>query len=127
MAHKIAIVDIVEDEQAISQMYRIKFEAEGYEVFTADNGVHGLELIEHHKPDVVLLDIMMPEMTGDIMLQKLRATDWGKDVKVIVLTNTSQEEAMKKVQELGVSDFIIKAQSTPHQVLEVVKRVLGHN
>lgn len=127
MAHKIAIVDIVEDEQSISQMYKIKFEAEGYEVFTADNGVHGLELIEHHKPDVVLLDIMMPEMTGDVMLKKLRATEWGKDVKVIVLTNTSQEEAIKKVQELGVSDFVIKAQSTPHQVLEVVKRVLRQN
>lgn len=127
MAHKIAIVDIVEDEQSIAQMYKIKFEAEGYEVFTADNGVHGLELIEHHKPDVVLLDIMMPEMTGDVMLKKLRATEWGKDVKVIVLTNTSQEEAVKKVQELGVSDFVIKAQSTPHQVLEVVKRVLGQN
>lgn len=127
MTHKIAIVDIVEDEQSISQMYKIKFEAEGYEVFTADNGVHGLELIEHHKPDIVLLDIMMPEMTGDVMLKKLRATAWGKDVKVIVLTNTSQEEAVKKVQELGVSDFVIKAQSTPHQVLEVVKRVLGQN
>lgn len=125
MAHKIAIVDIIEDEQSIAQMYKIKFEAEGYEVFTADNGVHGLELIKHHKPDVVLLDIMMPEMTGDVMLKKLRATEWGKDVKVIVLTNTSQEEAIKKVQALGVSDFVIKAQSTPHQVLEVVKRVLS--
>ena len=126
MTHKVAIVDIVEDEQAISQMYRIKLEAEGYEVFTAENGAKGLEVIKQHKPDVVLLDIMMPEMTGDVMLKKLRETDWGKDIKVIILTNVSEEEAMKKVKELGVSDFVIKAQSTPHQVLDVVKRVLGN-
>lgn len=117
-------VTIVEDEQAISQMYRIKLEAEGYEVFTAENGAKGLEVIQQHRPDVVLLDIMMPEMTGDVMLKKLRESDWGKDIKVIILTNVSEEEAMKKVKELGVSDFVIKAQSTPHQVLDVVKRVL---
>lgn len=126
MAHKIAIVDIIEDEQSISQMYKLKFESEGFEVFTAENGAKGLELIEAHKPDVILLDIMMPEMTGDEMLKKLRNTDWGKNIKVIILTNVSQEEALKKVRELGVSDFVIKAQSTPHQVLEVVRRVLSH-
>jgi CheY-like chemotaxis protein len=69
---------------------------------------------------------MMPEMTGDEMLHKLRGTDWGRGIKVIIMTNVSQEEALKKVRELGVSDFVIKAQSTPHQVLEVVRKVLSH-
>ena len=126
MAHKIAIIDIVEDEQSISQMYKLKFESEGYVVFTAENGAKGLELVKNHRPDIVLLDLMMPEMTGDEMLKQLRSSEWGKNVRVIILTNVSQEEALKKVQDLQVSDFIIKAQSTPHQVLETVKRVLAH-
>lgn len=65
MATKIAIV---EDDQAISQMYRIKFEAEGYIVETAENGKLGLELIEKMQPDIILLDLMMPIMTGRIKL-----------------------------------------------------------
>jgi DNA-binding response OmpR family regulator len=123
MSQKIAVV---EDDGSIRDMYRTKFEAEGFEVFTAENGAKGLELIKEHKPDVILLDIMMPEMTGDEMLHKLRGTDWGRGIKVIIMTNVSQEEALKKVRELGVSDFVIKAQSTPHQVLEVVRKVLSH-
>ena len=69
MSKKVAIV---EDDQAISQMYRFKFEAEGYEVETAANGKLGLELVEKMKPDIILLDLMMPEMNGDEMLKKMR-------------------------------------------------------
>lgn len=127
MTHKIAIIDIIEDEQSIAQMYKIKFESEGYEVFTAENGIKGLEVIEKHKPDVVLLDLMMPEMTGNEMLKKLRATAWGKDIKVVILTNVSQEEALNQVRQLGVTDFVIKAQTTPQEVLETVKRVLAQH
>jgi DNA-binding response OmpR family regulator len=58
-------IAIIEDDQAIAQMYRIKFEAEGYKVETAENGRFGLELVEKMRPDIVLLDLMMPEMTGD--------------------------------------------------------------
>src|SRR5258708_2332450 len=125
MAHKIAIVDIVEDEQSIAQMYKLKFESAGYEVFTAENGLKGLEIIEQHKPDIILLDLMMPEMTGGEMLKKPRATAWGKDIKVVVLTNVSQEEDMNQVREMDISGFIIKAQTTPQELLETVKRVLA--
>ena len=65
-------IAIIEDDQAISQMYRFKFEAEGYSVETAENGKLGLELTEKMKPDIILLDLMMPEMTGDEMLTRLR-------------------------------------------------------
>jgi len=63
-------IAIIEDDSAISQMYRIKFEAEGFQIETAENGVLGLELIKEMKPDVVLLDLMMPEMNGDEMTRK---------------------------------------------------------
>src|SRR5215469_3678324 len=102
-------IAIIEDDQAISQMYRLKFEAEGYETETAENGKLGLELAEKMKPDIILLDLMMPEMTGDQMLAKLRATDWGKNIKVIVLTNMGEQEVPDTVKQMGVSAVILKA------------------
>ncbi len=118
-------VAIVEDDQAISQMYRIKFEAEGFEVETAENGKLGLELAEKMKPDIILLDLMMPEMTGDEMLQQMRKTDWGKDIRVIILTNMGEQEAPPILKELGVKRFILKAEMTPRQVAEMVKTELA--
>ncbi|MFA5003768.1 MAG: response regulator [Candidatus Saccharimonadales bacterium] len=117
-------VAIIEDDQAISQMYRIKFEAEGYEVDTAENGKIGLELAEHMRPDIILLDLMMPEMNGDEMLEKLRQTSWGKDIKVIILTNMGEQEAPSVIKQMGVQRFIVKADMTPRQVAEMVKAEL---
>ena len=118
MSAKIAIV---EDDQAISQMYRIKFEAEGYEVETAENGKLGLELIQKMRPNIVLLDLMMPVMTGGEVLAKLRKTEWGKDIKVVILTNMGEQEIPEDVKKLGVSAVILKADITPRQVAELVK------
>jgi CheY-like chemotaxis protein len=118
-------IAIIEDDQAICQMYRFKFEAEGYEVETAENGRLGLELVEGMRPDVILLDMMMPEMTGDEMLEKLRATPWGKSIKVIILTNIGEQEIPPRVHQLGVSAIILKADMTPRQVAELVKEQLA--
>lgn len=117
-------VAIVEDDLAISQMYRFKFETEGYEVETASNGKLGLELCEAMRPDIVLLDLMMPVMTGDEMLTKLRATDWGKNIKVVILTNMGEQEIPDAVKKLGVAAVILKASMTPRQVAELVKKQL---
>jgi DNA-binding response OmpR family regulator len=117
-------IAIVEDDPAISQMYRFKFEAEGYIVETADNGKLGLELAETMQPDIILLDLMMPEMTGDQMLEQLRKSDWGKEIKVIILTNMGEQEIPPKVKQLGVSGVILKADMTPRQVAEIVKQRL---
>jgi len=121
MSAKIAIV---EDDQAISQMYRIKFEAEGYEVETAENGKLGLGLIQKMRPNIVLLDLMMPVMTGGEVLAKLRKTEWGKDIKVVILTNMGEQEIPEDVKKLGVSAVILKADMTPRQVAELVKSQL---
>ena len=118
-------IAIIEDDQAISQMYRIKFEAEGYEVETADNGKLGLELAEKIQPDIILLDLMMPEMNGDEMLQNLRQTAWGKSIPVIILTNMGEQEAPEILKELDVRRFIVKAEMTPRQVAEMVKTELA--
>lgn len=118
-------IAIIEDDQAISQMYRFKFEAEGYDVETAENGKRGLQLVESMQPDMILLDLMMPEMTGDEMLEKLRAAPWGQKVKVIILTNVGEQEIPTKVKQLGVSGIILKADMTPRQVADVVKKHLA--
>ena len=118
-------IAIIEDDQAIAQMYRMKFEAEGYEVETAANGTLGLRLAEEFSPDIVLLDVIMPDMPGDQMLRELRQTTWGKTVKVIILTNKSEQEVSETVRDLGVSAIIIKANMTPRQVAELVKQHLS--
>lgn len=122
MKYKIAII---EDDLAIQQMYRMKFESEGFTVETADNGKGGLELVEHLQPDIILLDLMMPIMTGPEMLEELRGKDWGKDTPVIILTNMGKEEAPKQLEELDIKSFIVKAEMTPKQVVSQVKALLA--
>ncbi|MCU0667266.1 MAG: response regulator [Patescibacteria group bacterium] len=122
MTKKIAII---EDDVAIAQMYRIKFEAEGFVVETAENGVYGLELIQEMQPDMVLLDLMMPEMNGDEVLKQMRQQPWGANTKVIILTNMGEQEAPAIIKELGVEAFIVKADMTPRQVAELVKKHVG--
>ncbi len=117
-------VAIVEDDQAIAQMYRFKFETEGYTVETAENGKLGLELAQSMKPDIILLDLMMPEMNGDEMLAKMRETAWGKKIKVVILTNKGEQEIPERVKDLGVSAVILKADMTPRQVAELVQSKL---
>lgn len=122
MSHVIAVV---EDEPAINDMYSLKLELSGFKVVTAGNGQEGLELIEKHKPDLVLLDLKMPIMTGEEMLEKLRQTDWGAEIKVIVLTNISRDEAPQSLKLLNIDRYIVKAHYTPAQVIKEVKQVLG--
>lgn len=117
-------IAIVEDDLAIAQMYRLKFETEGYKVDIAENGKLGLQLCEDMKPDMVLLDLMMPEMNGDEMLDKMRKSDWGKKPKVIILTNVSEQEAPEHLKDLAIDGFIVKAEMTPKQVADLVKEKL---
>ncbi len=118
-------IAIIEDDEAISQMYRIKFEAEGFKVETASNGKLGLEMLEKIRPDIVLLDLMMPIMTGEEMLARMRKTGWGKHLKVIILTNRGEQEIPPEVRELDIAALILKADMTPRQVAELVKRKLA--
>lgn len=116
---------IIEDEYPIAQLYKMKFEFEGFLVKTASNGRDGLKLIKAHRPDLVLLDLRMPHMSGDEMLAKLRAQDWGADIRVIILTNLSRDEAPTSLRFLGVERYIVKANHTPAQVVAIVRDVLG--
>jgi len=125
MTAKSVKIAIIEDDIAIAQMYRMKFEAEGYSVQIAENGKLGLQLAEEMKPDIILLDLMMPIMNGDEMLQKLRNTGWGANTRVIILTNMGEQEAPEILKKLGVTKFIVKAEMTPRQVADLVKQELS--
>jgi len=118
-------IAIIEDDAVINQMYRIKFEADGFDVQVADNGKTGVELVETFGPDIILLDLQMPEMSGDEALKKIRAQPWGAHIPVIILTNLGVEESPKVLKELNVHSYIVKAELTPSQVVARVKEALG--
>ncbi|MEX0919658.1 MAG: response regulator [Candidatus Saccharimonadales bacterium] len=119
-----AKIALIEDDLAIVQMYRMKFEAEGFDVAYASDGQQGLDVVKEFKPDLVLLDLMMPIMGGAEMLEIMRKEDWGKDIKVIILTNMGESEAPTNLKDLGVDSFIVKADLTPKQVAERVTQAL---
>lgn len=120
-----AKIAIIEDEAAIRRMYALKLKFSGFEVCEAEDGEKGLLIIEQEVPHLILLDLRMPNMSGDEMLRELRSTDWGQDIPVIILTNISKDEAPRTLWHLGISDFIVKANSTPQKVVEQIERVLA--
>jgi two-component system response regulator MprA len=127
MSTKKVKVAIIEDDIAIVQMYRTKFENEGYDVATAPDGAGGLELIESFDPDIILLDLMMPNMNGLDMLSRLRSQAGGREAKVVVLTNMGDTETATRVYKMAADDYIVKAEMTPKQVAERVKLLLSKN
>lgn len=118
-------VAIIEDEVAIATMYKFKFELAGFKVRVAHDGIEGLKLCEEFQPDLVLLDIKMPHMSGDEMLGKMRSTEWGSWPRVVILTNISRAEAPPALRFLNVDRYVVKAHHTPAQVLDIAKDVLG--
>lgn len=118
-------IAIIEDEAAIRRMYALKLKFSDFEVCEAEDGEKGLVMLKKEMPDLILLDLRMPHMSGDEMLRELRGTDWGENIPVIILTNISKDEAPRTLWHLGVSDFIIKSNSTPQKIVEHIERVLA--
>lgn len=116
---------VVEDDHDLQYLYQLKLEREGFAVATASNGQQGLQVIEDTKPDIVLLDLMMPVMSGAEMLAIMRAQPWGGNPRVIILTNISRDEAPQALRFLNVDRYIVKAHHTPAQVISIVHEVLG--
>lgn len=118
-------IAIIEDDSVIAEMYRMKFEAEGFEVEVARNGELGVELVKQMQPHLILLDLQMPEMNGEEALKAIRKEEWGKAIPVLILTNLGEEEAPDSLKTLGVRHYIVKADLTPSQVVKRVKEVLA--
>ena len=118
-------IAIIEDDAVINQMYRMKFEADGFDVQLANNGKRGVALVADFAPDIILLDLQMPEMSGDEALSEIRKKPASKNTPVIILTNLGEEEAPKSIRSLGIHSYIVKAELTPRQVVQRVKEALA--
>jgi CheY-like chemotaxis protein len=113
---------IVEDDEILLEMYRDKFLHEGFIVITAKNGKQGLEKTIEQKPDIILLDLMMPVMTGKQMLRKVREFPQFKKLPVIILTNAGEVENIRETKRYDdACDFLIKSNVSVEEVVQKVK------
>lgn len=118
------IILLAEDDELLRDMYAVKFELGGFTVIRAADGQEALDRLSESRPHVVLLDVMMPRVDGFRVLQEIRKNSKLAKIPVMMLTNLGQEEDIKKGQLLGVTDYIVKANATPQQVLERVEKLL---
>jgi DNA-binding response OmpR family regulator len=125
MTDKKIKVLLVEDDAMIIDMYLMRFQEEGYEVFHTDKGSEALEIAEHQKPDIALLDVMLPEIDGFTILRELKSNDKTKNIPVLMLTNLGQESDQDKGEELGAEGYFIKAQHTPTEIMEKIKGIIN--
>jgi DNA-binding response OmpR family regulator len=115
----------MEDDPVLSKMYKIKLEDFGYEVTVVESGELGLKEISKGGIDLILLDIMMPQLSGLDMLSKLREDESYWDLPVIVITNLTGNKERQQAKDLKVSDYLLKADLTPTQLLDKVNFILG--
>lgn len=116
---------LVDDDPLLVRMYQTKFELDGHKVITAGNGKVALEKAEEYKPDIILLDVMMPIMDGLETLTKLKETENLKKTPVVMLTNVSASDSdTAKGLELGAVAYLVKANYTPKEVVQKVKEIL---
>ncbi|HAD81916.1 MAG: hypothetical protein A2509_02800 [Candidatus Edwardsbacteria bacterium RIFOXYD12_FULL_50_11] len=121
MAKKIMVVD---DEPYIARVIKFKLEQEGYTVISANDGQSGLQKIKEEKPDMVLLDVMMPGLSGYEVCQKIREDAELAGIPVVILTAKGQERDREQGLSMGASDYITKPFS-PNRLLELVKSMIG--
>jgi len=115
---------LVEDDQFLAELYATKLNLEGYEVILASDGERGLKLATDKVPNLILLDIILPKMDGFEMLKKLKSNKKTSAIPVILLTNLSQKDEVKKGLNLGANDYLIKAHFMPSEVINKIKKVL---
>ena len=117
---------IVDDDTFLLDMYAFKFSQSNFEVYTAENGVQATAKLKGGlKPDVILMDLIMPDMDGFEMLEKINTEKLSADSVKIVLTNKSQQSDIDKCNSMGVSGYIVKANSTPLEVINQVLEILA--
>lgn len=116
---------VVEDDIFISDIYQVKFTQEGFEVAIAVNGLEALKILDNFRPDIILLDIIMPQMDGIETLKKIKNNDKWKNIPIIMLTNISEKEKVEESEEMGVNDYLVKSQFTPSEVVGKVNALLN--
>jgi len=119
---------LIEDDPMIVRMYQRKFEKEGFQVTLAFNGEEGIEALKKEKPDIILLDIMMPKMNGIETLKTVKADPGLKDIPIVMLTNLGDRpEDVERCKELGAIDYWVKANISLKDVVEKIKKIISGN
>lgn len=116
---------LIEDDPLMVKLYQKVFQREGYEVETAERGLAGLQKAKVGKPDLILLDIMMPEMDGFEVMTKLKEDQTTVNIPIIALTNLSGEQDAQKALQMGAKKYIVKSEHDPNEVVEIVKSVFN--
>mgnify|MGYP001573737355 CR=1 FL=1 len=115
---------IVEDNAALADIYKTRLELLGYTCFVGYNGITALYFIQKEIPDLVLLDLMIPDISGEQVLQTMRNSGWGKNIKVLVVSNLNEADAPPTLRDLGISDYAVKANLTNDQIDQLVNNIL---
>jgi DNA-binding response OmpR family regulator len=115
----------VEDDDSLASVYTVRFEAEGFSVRRVPNGEDALAATLEFRPDIILLDVMMPKVSGFDVLDILRNTPETANMKVIMLTALGQESDRERAMQLGVDDYLVKSQVVIAEVVERVRKHLG--
>ncbi len=113
---------MVEDDEGVSEMYRLQLTAKGYDVTTATTGEEALRLAADLSPQLIYLDLGLPQMGGLEVLERLRAAEATRHVPVIILTNFSDQELVDRGMALGAQEYLIKAHTTPARLTEMTRR-----
>jgi len=115
---------IIEDDDFIAQMYEKRFKQKGYQAKVAENGQIGLDLIEQDNPDIIILDIVLPQLDGFEILKRIKSNPLSKDIPVLLLSNLGEKENIERGLNLGANDYAIKANFTPSEIIEKVENLL---
>jgi len=115
---------IVEDNVALNDIYKTRLELLGYTCFSVFNGEEALKVIEKELPDLVLLDLMVPRIAGDEILKRMRASDWGKDIKVFIISNLNEVDAPAGLRDQGIEGYAVKMNLSNDQIDQLVDSIL---
>lgn len=115
---------IVDDNVSLADIYKTRLELLGYQCFTAYDGEAALAVIQRERPALVLLDLMVPKIAGDEILKRIRASDWGKDIKVEIISNLNEADAPAGLRDQGIEGYAVKANLTNDAIDQLVDRIL---
>jgi len=116
---------LVEDDSLIVEIYTTRLKEAGFEIESEPDGESAIRKLKEKEFDLVLLDIVLPNLTGFELLEKIRNKEKLKNVKVLILSNLGQKTDVEKAERLGAIKYLIKAHYTPSEVVEEIKKILG--
>lgn len=112
---------LIEDEDTLAEMYRMELERKGFEMTRTIDGETGIKKIKEEKPDLILLDLLLPKMNGREVLKELKKDPETKDIKVIILTNYDTPEERQITKEIGAERYVLKTGVTPSELAQIVE------